>query len=284
MALRTLIEPQTEPVTLADAKLYLRVDSSNTVDDALIASLITAARRFAEIYTRRRFLYQTVRLEMDYFPGSINPQLGGSHYAAAMLSGANAVLAGIRYAIVLPYPPVHHIAAFKYFDQNATVTDVTPTTQYVADLDSQPARLMPPFGRFWPVAQVIGNAVRVDFITGYGADIVVGVTASSAVLAGYTFVAEDVGSTITIQGAGAAGTALTTVIASVDNAGVGTLAVAASTTVAFAAAYLGKPVPAQILLAIKMLVNRWYELRLPDDASVPNVVTMLLGSYRDLRF
>src|SRR6185312_6142818 len=114
----TLIEPQSEPVTVDDAKLFLRVDTSNTMDDSLIASLLTAARRWAEVYTRRRFIYQTVRLEMDFFPGYIIGGVGGgaSHYAAAFMSGANAVLAGIRYAIQLPFPPVHHIAAFTYTD------------------------------------------------------------------------------------------------------------------------------------------------------------------------
>lgn len=286
MALVTLIEPQSEPVTLDQAKQYLRLDSGFTQDDDLITGLIVAARRWAEVYTRRRFIYQTVRLEMDFFPGYIDTRVvgGASHYSAVFASGANAVLSGLRYAILLPYPPVHHIAAFTYTDQNGNVTPVTPQTQYVADLDSQPARLMPPFGQFWPIAQVIGNAVRVDFVTGYGANITVGVTQGQNAISGYTFVQEDIGSPITIQGAGTAGAALSTVIASVDGSGNGTLAVSAATTVSAASAYLGKPVPEMIGVAIKLLVSKWYECRLPDEEAIPGAVKSVLSAYRDLRF
>jgi len=286
VALVTIIEPQSEPVTLGEGKLFLRLDASNTLDDDLLASLLVAARRWAEMFTRRRFIYQTVRLEMDFFPGYIIGGIGGgaSHYATAFMSGANAVLAGIRYAIQLPYPPVHHIAAFTYTDQNGGVTPVLPGTQYVADLDSQPARLMPPFGQFWPVAQVIGNAVRVDFVTGYGANINLSVTQGSAIVAGYTFVKEDVGSQIVIEGAGAANNPLTTVIASVDNVGVGTLAVNATTTAAGTTAYLGKPQPDMIKTAIKMLAAHWYENRTPGNDDIPTAVKAILGPYRDLRF
>ena len=285
MALVTIIEPASEPVSLADAKQYLRLDSGFTDDDTLITSLIQAARRWAEVYTRRRFIYQTVRLEMDFFPGYIDGRVvgGASHYAAVFASGANAVLAGLRYAIQLPFPPVQRIVAFTYTDQNGNATPVTPGTQYVADLDSNPARLMPPFGQFWPVAQVIGNAVRIDFVAGYGATINLSVTASSPTVAGYVFAPEDVGSPISIPGAGASGATLSTTITSVVS-GVGTLATNALTTVSGDQAYLGKPVPAMIGVGIKLLVSKWYECRMPDDTMIPLAVKAVLSAYRDLRF
>jgi hypothetical protein len=286
VALVTIIEPQSEPVLLSEAKLFLRVDADNDQDDELITSLIAAARRWCEVYTRRRFLYQTVRLEMDFFPGYIIDGVGGgaSHFATTFLSGANAVLAGIRYAIQLPFPPVRGIAAFTYTDQNGTVTPVLSGTQYVADFDSQPARLMPPFGQFWPVAQVIGNAVRVDFITGYGGNITVSMTQGSAVLtANAAFLATDVGLAIKVPGAGANNAALVTTIASVDGSGVATLAASATTAVSDVPAYAGKPVPDGIKTAIKLLVDHWYEGRTPADADIPRAVKAVLGPYRDLR-
>ena len=286
MALVTIIEPQSEPVLVDAMKQYLRLDTGFTDDDVLIGTLIQAARRWAEVFTRRRFIYQTVRLEMDFFPGYIDANVvgGASHYAAAFASGANLVLAGIRYAVILPFPPVHHIAAFSYTDQNGTTTPVLPGTQYVADLDSNPARLMPPFGQFWPVAQVIGNAVRIDFVSGYGANITVGTTQGSKALTGYTFVPEDVGSSITIAGAGASGETLSGVIGSVDSSGNGTLVANAATTLAVAPAYLGKPVPPMIGVAIMLLVSCWYEERFPDDQKIPYAVKAALSPYRDLRF
>ena len=50
----------TEPVTLAEAKIYLGV--TNTVEDALITSQIAAARRIAEAYLSRDIVSKTYQL------------------------------------------------------------------------------------------------------------------------------------------------------------------------------------------------------------------------------
>lgn len=52
--------PASEPVTLAEAKLYLRVDGSG--DDALISDLIVAARMDAEQWMRRSLVTQGWKL------------------------------------------------------------------------------------------------------------------------------------------------------------------------------------------------------------------------------
>lgn len=49
MPLQLLTPPTAEPVSLVEAKLHLRVDFND--DDALITSLITAARQAAETIT-----------------------------------------------------------------------------------------------------------------------------------------------------------------------------------------------------------------------------------------
>ena len=48
----------TEPILLADMKVYLKVDY--TTDDTLITAMITAAREQAELYCNRSFVVQTV--------------------------------------------------------------------------------------------------------------------------------------------------------------------------------------------------------------------------------
>lgn len=52
--------PSSEPVTLAEAKLYLRVD--NTTEDSLIADLIVAARMSAESYLKKSLITQAWKL------------------------------------------------------------------------------------------------------------------------------------------------------------------------------------------------------------------------------
>lgn len=64
-----LIEPPAdEPLSLAEAKNYLRV--SHDADDALIQSMITAARLQVETRTRRALLTQTWRIVLDRWPAT----------------------------------------------------------------------------------------------------------------------------------------------------------------------------------------------------------------------
>ncbi len=55
--------PAAEPLTLAETKLFLRVDGDD--DDTFIATLITATREFAEQYLRRSLINRTLKLSVD---------------------------------------------------------------------------------------------------------------------------------------------------------------------------------------------------------------------------
>lgn len=63
-------EPATEPVTLAEMKLWLKIDS-DTTDDDLITSLIETARKKAEQYCNRAFIDQTWTMSLDSQPFEI---------------------------------------------------------------------------------------------------------------------------------------------------------------------------------------------------------------------
>src|SRR4051812_9447312 len=62
-----LTPPAVEPVTLADAKAYLRIDNDD--DDAVISALIAGARSHIEAQTRRALITQSWRLVRDAWPG-----------------------------------------------------------------------------------------------------------------------------------------------------------------------------------------------------------------------
>ena len=62
-----LTPPAVEPVTLAEAKAYLRVEHDD--DDDVIASLIAAARSHIEAQTRRALITQTWQIRRDSWPG-----------------------------------------------------------------------------------------------------------------------------------------------------------------------------------------------------------------------
>jgi uncharacterized phiE125 gp8 family phage protein len=68
--------PAAEALSLADAKAFLRVEHGD--DDAIIASLIVAARNHIEALTRCVLITQTWRLVLDRWPdgGRIVPRIG----------------------------------------------------------------------------------------------------------------------------------------------------------------------------------------------------------------
>lgn len=281
MALVLTAPPIVEPVSLAEIKDFLRIDASDTSNDAVISALALSARTWCEVYCQRRFVQQTWKLLMDFFPGYIDLKLAGQKVSSPFVSGSNAVLVGIRYAIVLPYPPVQSISLFRYQNANGQVTQMTAGTDYIQDLDSQPARLTPPFGAMWPVASVVVNAVEIDYVCGYANPVTVSMSAQQGALNGPTFAATDIGKPVSIPGAGANGGTLNTIIASVTG-GLATTRDVAISAVTNAIALVN--MPESIKTAIKLLTNSWYENRIPDESNIPQAVKAVLSPYRDLRF
>lgn len=72
----TLTTPAaSDPLTLAEAKLFLRVDGSE--EDSLVSDLIVAATQSAENYLRQSLITQSWTLEQQYAPGvSVSLPLG----------------------------------------------------------------------------------------------------------------------------------------------------------------------------------------------------------------
>jgi len=71
-----LTAPAAEPLSLADAKAFLRVEHDD--DDIIIASLVASARNHVEALTRCGLITQTWRLALDRWPdnGRVAPKLG----------------------------------------------------------------------------------------------------------------------------------------------------------------------------------------------------------------
>lgn len=216
MSLTLITPPVMEPVSLAELKEHLRVDIGDTSQDNDIATLGMAGRAWVEAYTRRRCVAQTYRLLRDFFPGYY-ARLVGQPGSSVVLTGP-ALLAGIRFAIDLDFSPVQSIVDFQYINAANQTTALSPSTGYLADLNSSPARLTPPFGQMWPVALVILNAVQVDYLVGYANPVLVSSTNNPTVIqSNYLFQATDVGRPISIPGAGANGGTLNTVIAEIGS-------------------------------------------------------------------
>src|SRR4051812_37958797 len=63
-----LTAPAIEPVSLAEAKAFLRVEHDD--DDGVIAALVAGARIYVEAQTRRALITQSWRLSLDAWPAS----------------------------------------------------------------------------------------------------------------------------------------------------------------------------------------------------------------------
>jgi uncharacterized phiE125 gp8 family phage protein len=142
MALRLITPPDGEPVTLADARRHLQLADADTEHDAWITARIPSIRRQAEAATRRAFMTQTWRKSLDAFP-----ECEG--------------------AIELLPAPVSAVTSVTYVDTAGATITMVEDTDYQVDLESEPARVLPAYGKYWPTARWdTANAVQVTFTAG----------------------------------------------------------------------------------------------------------------------
>jgi uncharacterized phiE125 gp8 family phage protein len=138
MSSMLLTGPAAEPLLLADAKAFLRVDNSD--DDDVITALIAAARAHVEAQTRRALITQTWRLIRDHWPPD----------------GRLAVLPA----------PLRAITAARVYDADG-VTHSVDTQAFTADIAAAPAIVsfvpwsMPEPGR-------CSAGIELDVQVGYG--------------------------------------------------------------------------------------------------------------------
>lgn len=139
----SIITPvSTEPITVDEAKLHVRMTSSETAEDTLLGSLITAAREYCENYTGRALATQTIEAYLDRFP--------------------------CFYEIELPRAPVQSVSSVKYKDSAGTETTLPANTDYLVDVDRSVGRIVLPYGVSWPsFTPYPVNPVRIRFVAGY---------------------------------------------------------------------------------------------------------------------
>lgn len=139
MTLKLIQEPGQEPITLAEARRWLRIDDDFTADDADITDLITAARVQAEHETGRSFLSTTWERVLDAFPCA---------------------------ELELIDQPVASITHIKYLDTVGAEQTLSPAA-YVLDDASPLAWVLPASGYSWPSTFDGIAAVRVRFVQGW---------------------------------------------------------------------------------------------------------------------
>jgi uncharacterized phiE125 gp8 family phage protein len=133
MPLQLNTPPAAEPVTLDQAKAWLRVESGSD-EDALIAALIAAARARAEWHTGRAFVTQAWTLWLDR--------------------------AGT--CITIPLPPLQAVASVTLYKRDDSAV-VLAAGDYAVDAAGSRVVLKPPPFGLRPV-----NAAAIAFTAGFG--------------------------------------------------------------------------------------------------------------------
>jgi uncharacterized phiE125 gp8 family phage protein len=131
--------PASEPVSLAEAKAHLRVDTD--AEDVLIASLIVTSRLHIEAALGLAMLTQSWILLLDRWPD----------------------LAEVR----LPLRPVQNIASVRVYDASGSPVTLSANA-YRLDGAGVPARLIRQRGHAWPVPGIDGNGIEITFTAGFG--------------------------------------------------------------------------------------------------------------------
>lgn len=138
MSLKLYTAAAGDPVSLAEAKVHLRVDGTD--EDTLITSLIGSATLEAEHLMGRAVMPQKWQVMLDGFASSID----------------------------LPRPTVSGVDSVKYVDATTgTLTTLSSTVYQVVAGSDYSARIVLAYGQSWPSSRAQPESVQVIFSTGY---------------------------------------------------------------------------------------------------------------------
>lgn len=264
MALALVTPPAAEPISLVEAKAHLRVTGSD--EDGLISAYITAARDYAEAYTRRAIVVGEWDWKLDGFYAPMEP----------------------------PRSPLKSVTHIKYLDSNGTEQTLA-TSVYRVDAVSSPARIDLDYGQEWPATRDTINAVTVRFRAGFAQPFTANASTDFLTAAAHGYVNGDVvvlsnsggilpaglspstGYFVVNKTADTLQLSLTSGGAAIDltSAGTGT-------------SFLGE-VPAGIRHAMLLMIGELYERREMAMVGVPIVevpfsIAALLGGHRVITF
>lgn len=129
--------PAGEPVTLAEAKAHLRVTSD--AEDALIAGLISAARKICEDYTGLALVTRGYSLFLDAWNGDV----------------------------VLPRPPLQAVSRIDVVDSAGNAAEF-PAASYLVDTRGRPGRICLADNAAPPMPGRSVNGIEISFTAGFG--------------------------------------------------------------------------------------------------------------------
>ena len=139
MALMLTAGPAIEPISVADAKTHLRVDT--IAEDILIASLILTSRLHIEAALGLSLITQSWQLTFDAFPDGN--------------------------AVALPLHPISAITAVRTTASDGTITTLSAASTL---FDPGPPARIVRTGPSWPHITAAANGITIGFTAGFGSN------------------------------------------------------------------------------------------------------------------
>jgi hypothetical protein len=164
-SVRVQTPPASGPLSLPQIKQHLRVSVPD--DDDYITDLLAVAGDCVSRWTGRALLATTYLLAFDRYPLLPNSQYspGNPNMMAPVLQNTWP-LDPSAWALILPRWPLIAVNSIQYYDGNDTLQTLDPSA-YVTDANSEPPRLSPVSGSYWPSVGYRPNAVLINFTAGY---------------------------------------------------------------------------------------------------------------------
>jgi hypothetical protein len=130
---------------------------------------ISAARECGEILTARSLSKRQFKLVLDsmpYYTDTIQSQLAypPSYYSLPRYS---TTLWNYSQMIKLPFSPAISVDLMQYIDNTGTPQQLVQGVDFILDRDSEPSRIFPMTGQFWPSNLYVPNSCEITFTAGY---------------------------------------------------------------------------------------------------------------------
>ena len=154
--LQVTTQPIQEPISLQEAKEYLRVDDST--DERIVRPFIETARRIAEEHLGRTLMTTTYTFYIDGYDELADPLWEGVRTGAYLNYYKNFVN--------LPMCPIQSVTSVSTFDDADNETTMASSRYYVDNV-REPSRIVLRQGETFPTALRVANAIKVVFVAGY---------------------------------------------------------------------------------------------------------------------
>ena len=159
--------PAVEPILLADAKAFLRIDTPD--EDTLIQSLIMTSRLHIEVALGLALIQQTWSCFFDRWPAVLDTRNAPLQPAGVVFTipDPRTRLNASADAILLPLNPIKSVDAIRVYADDGTFVAL-PLAGFTVDLASTPPRIVRRFATAVPDPGRRLNGIEIAITAGFG--------------------------------------------------------------------------------------------------------------------